>query len=224
MKESSRAHPRRGADAAASPGASAPGGEGVAAGGRPGDEVKEEGRVDETSTGPAVAPTAPPNEAPDYKDRWLRAEAELQNFRRRASREWDEGRRAAEEDVLLDMVAALDDLERALEAARTAGSAGPWIDGVALVAQRLRDGLSRRGVTVEDPLGQPFDPAFHEALQVVETADHPAGTVVSEYRRAYVLGERLVRTAQVVVARPPAADGPAAPAAPAEGSPAPEGD
>jgi molecular chaperone GrpE len=162
----------------------------------------EGGIVEETS----VAPGAPAEgAAPDYKDRWLRAEAELQNFRRRASREWEEGRRSAEEGVLLELVTALDDLERALEAARASGAQGAWIDGVALVAQRLRDGLARRGVTVEDPSGRPFDPAFHEALLEVDAPEGVApGTVVQVAHKGYRRGERALRTARVVVARAPA--------------------
>src|SRR5258706_8875579 len=108
--------------------------------------------------------SAPPAEpVPDYKDRWLRAEAELQNFRRRASREVDEGRRMAEENVLLDMVAALDDLDRALDAARSSGASGARIEGGALVGQRLRDGLARRGATVGAPVGGPFAPVSPES-------------------------------------------------------------
>jgi molecular chaperone GrpE len=162
----------------------------------------EGGIVEETTD----APVAVPEEAgPDYKDRWLRAEADLQNFRRRASREWEEGRRAAEEDVLLECVTALDDLERALEAARSSGATGAWIEGVTLVAQRLRDGLARRGVTVEDPMGRPFDPAFHEALLEVDAPEGVApGTVVQVAHKGYRRGERALRAARVVVARTPA--------------------
>lgn len=161
----------------------------------------EGGIVVEPSDAPAAAPAEP---APDYKDRWLRAEAELQNFRRRASREWEEGRRTAEESVLLEMVAALDDLDRALDAARASGASGAWSDGVMLVAQRLRDGLARRGVTVEDPQGQPFDPAFHEALLEVDPPPGAApGTVVEVVHKGYRRGPRALRPARVVVARTP---------------------
>ena len=170
---------------------------------------EEGGIMEEAPAGPAVAatePAAPPTgPSPDYRDRWLRAEAELQNFRRRASREWEEGRRVTEEGVLLEMVAALDDLDRALDAARSSGGTGALIEGVVLVAQRLRDGLARRGVTVEDPLGQPFDPAFHEALLEVDAhAGAAPGTVVQVAHKGYRRGERALRAARVVVARTPA--------------------
>jgi molecular chaperone GrpE len=149
-------------------------------------------------------PAVPLPSDPDYKDRWLRAEAELQNFRRRAGRQWEEARRGAEEAVLLEMVAALDDLERALEAARGIGAVQEWVKGVALVAQRLRGYLARQGVGIVDPLGQPFDPAFHEAL--LET-DAPPGTlpgaVVQVVQKGYRRGDRALRAARVVVARAP---------------------
>ncbi len=158
----------------------------------------EGGIVEEPPAGPAVAP-------PDYKDLWLRAEAELQNFRRRATREWEEGRRLAEESVLLEMVGALDDLERALAAAGAAGAPDAWTQGVALVIQRLHDFLARQGVTVEDPIGQPFDPAFHEALLEVDASEGVApGTVVQVALKGYRRGGRALRAARVVVGRGPA--------------------
>lgn len=139
--------------------------------------------------------------AEDFKDRWLRAEAELQNVRRRARREVEDARQSAEETVLLDLIRWLDDLERALEAARAAGAAGTWADGIALVVQKGRDALQRHGVQLVDPMGEPFDPRFHEAI--LETADTGVGpgnvsqVVLKGYRR----GDRAVRPARVVVAR-----------------------
>lgn len=176
------------------------------------DEIEEppaSGGADDPSAAaeepPAGSPAAAPDAA-DYKDRWLRAEAEFQNFRRRASREWEEGRRAAEESVLLEMVAVLDDLERALATGDPgSGPAAAWTQGVALVAQRIRDFLTRQGVAVEDPLGRPFDPAFHEALLELDApAGTAPGTVIQVIHKGYRRGARALRTARVVVARAPA--------------------
>ena len=114
-------------------------------------------------------------------------------------------RRAAEESVLLEVVAALDDLDRALESARASGAPTSWLEGVTLVAQRLHEGLARRGISVEDPVGRPFDPAFHEAmLEVDAPAGTPPGTVVQVSHKGYRRGERALRPARVVVARAPA--------------------
>ena len=158
----------------------------------------EGGVVEEPPAAPDVAPA-------DYKDQWLRAEAELQNFRRRATREWEEGRRRAEESVLLEMVGALDDLDRALLAAASAGAPETWTQGVALVTQRVRDFLARQGVTAEDPMGQLFDPAFHEALLEVDAPEGVApGTVVQVALKGYRRDGRPLRPARVVVGRSPA--------------------
>jgi molecular chaperone GrpE len=140
----------------------------------------------------------------DYKDRWLRAEAELQTFRRRARRELDDVRRTAEESVLLDLVAWLDDLERAIQAAAGGGASPGWVEGVSLVLQKGREYLERQGVTAVDPAGQPFDPAHHEAILEVDAPEGvPAGCVVQVIQRGYRRGTRSLRAARVVVARVP---------------------
>jgi len=145
---------------------------------------------------------APSGEAADYKDRWLRAEADLQNFRRRARRDADEARRSAEEAVLLDLVSWLDDLERALQSASEGGAAAAWAEGVALVLQKGRDHLQRQDVITVDPLGKPFDPTLHEAILEVEAPEGAApGSVVQVVQKGYRRGGRALRAARVVVAR-----------------------
>ncbi len=162
---------------------------------------------DDAMTAERAVPPAPAEEsAAALRDRWLRAEADLQNYRRRAQRDLEEARRAAEESVLLEVVAAIDDLERALEAIPGEGAAVAWAEGVRLVAQHLRETLARRGVTVVDPLGEPFDPSFHEALLELPAPPETApGTVVQVALKGYRRGARALRAARVVVAR--AADG-----------------
>jgi molecular chaperone GrpE len=141
-------------------------------------------------------------DAPDYKDRWLRAEAELQNTRRRAARDRDEAVRAAEDRGLVELIELLDDLERALASLAPEQAGDAWAQGVALTAQRMRDALARRGVTVVATLGQPFDPAFHEALLEVPAPKGVApGSVAQEVLRGYRRGDRALRAARVTVAR-----------------------
>ncbi len=154
---------------------------------------------------PANAPAGAP---PDYKDRWLRAEAELQNSRRRGQRERDDAVRASEDRILIDMVEVLDDLERALAAIESGAGSGAggapaaWAQGVALTAQRVRDALARRGVTPTPALGEPFDPAFHEALlEIAAPEGIRPGAVAQEVLKGYRRGERALRAARVVVAR-----------------------
>jgi len=151
--------------------------------------------------GSTVEP-APPEPAIDYKDRWLRAEADLQNYRRRAQRESEQVRRAAEEAVLLELIATVDDLERALSSAREAGAPESWTQGVALVVQRALDYLDRQGVVPVDPAGQAFDPELHEAILEMDTPSGAApGAVLQVVRKGYRRGERPLRAARVVVAR-----------------------
>ena len=139
---------------------------------------------------------------PDYKDRWLRAEAEIQNTRRRAARDRDDAVRASEERILVDMVEVLDDLERALAALPEDQAGNPWAQGVALTAQRLRDALARRGVTPIATVGEPFDPVFHEALlEVAPPEGARPGAVVQEVQKGYARDNRALRAARVVVAK-----------------------
>jgi molecular chaperone GrpE len=167
----------------------------------------------------------------DTHDRYLRAVAELENYRKRAQKERDEVLRYGNEKLLKDLFPVVDALDRALAAAATgkgegraiaeeAGSAGrrgeaegraiddPLVKGVQLVRANLEQALARHGVTSFTALGQPFDPSKHEALLTVVTADQPPGTVVAEHARGFLLNDRLARPAMVGVAKAPEA-GPA---------------
>src|SRR5262245_53129658 len=165
----------------------------------------EIGAGEEVAEGPDAAAAAPPQEPAepvDFHDRWLRAEAELQNFRRRTRRDLEEARRFAEESVMLEIIGALDDLDRALQAARGASSSESLVEGVELVGSRLREYLARQGVTVVDPSGEPFDPTVHEALLEVDAPPGVVpGHVVQVALKGYRRGSRPLRAARVVVAR-----------------------
>ncbi len=197
------------------PGTPPPAGDDVAApGGAGGDETPAievpappepagpEGLGPRASAEEAAA-VAPADDAAMLRDRWLRAEAELQNYRRRAVREREEARRGAEESVMLEIIAALDDLDRAVAAATQAGAPGPWLEGVKIVVSRLVDYLARQGVVVLDPLGLPFDPAFHEAILEAEVPGVEPGCVAQVVLKGWRRGDRALRAARVVVARAP---------------------
>jgi molecular chaperone GrpE len=161
-----------------------------------------------TPGGGAAGEAGPAAPTVDFRDRWLRSEADFQNYRRRAQRDLEEARRNSEEGVMLEVIAALDDLERAIAAAETAGSPDSWTAGVRLVANRLGEYLARQGVTAVDPLGQPFDPAFHEALLEVDApAGAVPGAVVQVIHKGYRRGPRALRAARVVVAKRESVDG-----------------
>ena len=160
-----------------------------------------EGPAETLAAGTASADRLPTAE-PDYKDRWLRAEAEVQNTRRRMLRDRDDAVRASEERILIDMIEVLDDLERALSALPQDQAANAWAQGVALTAQRLRDALARRGVTPIATVGEPFDPAFHDALLEVPAPEGSRpGAVVQEVQKGYARDSRALRAARVVVAK-----------------------
>ena len=183
--------PAGGGAGAATPGAGTPVPEVAAAGeARPGAPE---------SAGPVEAV----EDAAVLKDRWLRAEAELQNYRRRAARERDETRRSAEEGVMLEVIAALDDLDRALATVPESGSPEPWVEGVRLVAGRLAEYLGRQGVVALDPVGRPFDPVFQEAVLEMVVPGVEPGHVTQVLLKGWRRGTRALRAARVVVARAP---------------------
>jgi molecular chaperone GrpE len=148
-------------------------------------------------------------------DRYLRAVAELENYRKRAQRERDEILRYGNEKLLKDLFPVVDGLDRALAAA---AEDDPLVKGVQLVRAGLEQALGRHGVTSFSALGQPFDPGRHEALLQVVTADQPPGTVVMEHARGFLLNDRLARPAMVGVAKAPDAAQAAAGAAEEAGS------
>lgn len=142
----------------------------------------------------------------DKQDRLLRALAEADNVRRRAQRDRDEHAKYANEALLRDLIPVLDNLDRALEAARTAGNAAGVVEGVELIQRELLKVLERAGVTRYSALGQPFDPTRHEAIARAIRADVTPGTVVNEQLPGYSLHGRVLRAALVAVAAAPDED------------------
>jgi molecular chaperone GrpE len=155
---------------------------------------------------PALAPVADPvaearAEAARMKDQWVRTAADFDNYRKRARRDVDDARKAGREDLLKELLPVFDNLERAIVSAQRATEVKPVADGLAMVVKQFVDVVSRSGITKVPTVGVSFDPSIHEAIQQVETDDHPPGTVVSEIQAGYMQGERLVRAAMVVVAK-----------------------
>ncbi|HEY6105014.1 MAG TPA: nucleotide exchange factor GrpE, partial [Anaeromyxobacteraceae bacterium] len=128
--------------------------------------------------------------------RFLRAAADLENYRKRAAREREEAQKFANERLLKDLIPVLDNLERALAAAP---EGDPMAKGVKLVLRAFEEALGRHGVKGFSALGQPFDPRLHEAVMQVPSGDQPPGTVVVEHGRGFLLNDRLVRPAMVGV-------------------------
>ncbi|REK09117.1 MAG: nucleotide exchange factor GrpE [Planctomycetota bacterium] len=139
----------------------------------------------------------------DASDRVLRAQAELENYRKRARRDLENERKYAALPLLQDLLPVVDDLERAIEAAEKTPQAAGLLDGVKLVAQGLSGALARHDCKKIEALDEPFDPAFHEAISQQPVPDKPPGTVVLVAKEGYVLHDRVVRPAQVIVSKSP---------------------
>jgi molecular chaperone GrpE len=142
-------------------------------------------------------------EAGENYDRFLRQVAELENFKKRAVRERDEGIRFAKEDLVRDILPIVDNLERAVTHAKGGGNGKPLVEGVELVLKGLLDVLGKHGVQQITAVGQPFNPGKHEAMSQVESEQHQPNTVVEEHSKGYTLHDRLLRPALVSVAKTP---------------------
>jgi molecular chaperone GrpE len=140
-------------------------------------------------------------EIAELKDKYLRAMAEADNVRKRARQQAEEGARIQRENMLRELLPLVDNLERAVEAARGGGNGKSIVEGVELVLRGALDFLKAQGVMPVNAIGQPFDPNRHEAVDHVESEEHPANTVVDEHHRGYLIGERMLRPARVTVAR-----------------------
>ena len=134
----------------------------------------------------------------DYLDQLRRLAAEFDNYKKRMAREHEELRERAAERLLRDLLPVFDDLGRALSAFETAETEA-IADGVALVHRALWTLLEREGVAELDPTGDMFDPHRHEAL-LSQPADAPEGTVLEVIQKGFLLGDRVLRPARVVVA------------------------
>ncbi|HZA15140.1 MAG TPA: nucleotide exchange factor GrpE [Myxococcaceae bacterium] len=135
-------------------------------------------------------------------ERMLRAVADLDNYKKRAQKEKEEAQKFGNERLLRDFVPVMDNLDRALEHAKSNADFEGLLTGVAMTRKQFEEALGRHGVKSFSAVGQPFDPHLHEAMQQVAAADVPANHVVSELLRGYTLNERLIRAALVVVAKP----------------------
>ena len=131
------------------------------------------------------------------KDQFLRSRADFENFRKRAEREKNEYFRYAMADTLRDLLPVLDNFERALA---HEGGTSEFRTGIEMIYRQFSDVLGRMGLEIVDPMGQAFDPQFHEAVMREENDSVPANTVTDVLQKGYLLRERLLRPAMVKVA------------------------
>lgn len=145
--------------------------------------------------------------AKEHWDRLLRTTAEFDNFRKRAAREKEEAIRYANQALLERLLPVMDSFDMAVTAAQTSNTeANPSLkEGISLVLQQFKDVLKHAGLEEIEAHGKPFDPNLHEAVSQLETAEVEDGHVAQQLRKGYLLRDRLVRPATVVVARKPSA-------------------
>jgi molecular chaperone GrpE len=141
-------------------------------------------------------------ELAEIKDRYMRTQADLENYKRRAVREKQDALRFGSENLLRDLLPVIDNLHRALAHAKQGREDDPILTGVELVLRGFDEVLERHGVKVVPARGIPFDPNRHEAISHVES-EAPANTVIDEHQRGYVLHDRLLRPALVTVGKGP---------------------
>jgi molecular chaperone GrpE len=136
-------------------------------------------------------------------DKFLRERADLENYRKRVQKEKEELLKYGNESLILDILPAIDNMERALDHACEENMSA-IIEGIKLTLTMLQSALKKFGVTpVESGKGTPFNSAFHQAMNQVESAEQEPNTIVDEFQKGYLLNERLLRPALVTVATPP---------------------
>lgn len=140
--------------------------------------------------------------AAEHWSAYLRAVAELDNYRKRAAREIEGARQFGAERLAAELLPVLDSLGLALGAAAMADAA-TLLEGQQATQRLLLKAFERAGISEIDPRGQPFDPQLHEAMALQPSADQPPDTVLQVAQKGYVLNGRLLRPARVIVARAP---------------------
>lgn len=140
-------------------------------------------------------------EAEENYARLLRLAADMENLKKRQERERAELLQFANENLIKELLPVVDNLSRALDHGRQLEAPQALLEGIEMVYQGFLKALDRFGVTPLDSLGQQFDPAFHNAMMQEEAPDVPDGSVIKELQKGYLMNQRLLRPAMVVVAR-----------------------
>jgi len=151
----------------------------------------------------AESPAKAEDEIAALNDRLLRLQADFENFRKRTIREKNELFRRANESILEELLPVLDSMGLAIEGAGNHGAAPALVDGFELVSEQFLSVLGKFGLSPIDAEGQQFDPNLHEAVSHLPSDTVADGHVITQTRRGYMLGEMLLRPAQVVVSSGP---------------------
>jgi len=140
-------------------------------------------------------------ERDEYRDQFMRALADLQNYRRRAAKESEETRKYATTELVRQLLPVLDNFERSLAYLASGASPESVLEGLRAVDRQLRAVLESVRLEKIEPTGQPFDPEHHEAVALETSSEHPEGTVLEVLEPGYRMGERVIRPARVKVTK-----------------------
>jgi molecular chaperone GrpE len=165
----------------------------------------EDNTSNPSTTAQEPAPEASADQAQrqrdEYYDLLLRKQAEFDNYRKRVERERQMVSDAASASMVEELLPLMDDLERALRTEAAGEAADAYRKGVELIHRQLGDILRKRGVRPIEALGAEFDPYYHQAVSHEPAEGRPEGEVIEEFRRGYMLGDRLLRPSMVKVAK-----------------------
>jgi molecular chaperone GrpE len=135
----------------------------------------------------------------EYKDGWMRSQADFQNYRKRIERDNEMTYASMKGDIIKKVLPVLDDLERALQ--NRPSNSGAWVSGIELIQKKLLSILEAEGVQRIEAVGAAFDPNFHEAISHEPIIGVQSGHVIAVVQNGYMLGERVIRPALVRVAQ-----------------------
>ena len=161
----------------------------------------QEPRDDAGNGGELESLRAKAAERDQFLDLLQRSRAEFENYQKRAQKDREQERRFMQAAILSDLLPVMDNLERAMDAAKQAGETGPLVQGVTMVQSQFLDLLKRYGVTPIDALGKPFNPNVHQAVMQRASPHQPPNTVVQVLETGYAQPERVLRPAKVVVSK-----------------------
>jgi molecular chaperone GrpE len=160
-----------------------------------------ENQVDDSQENLAEKLKSKEQEAQENYDRLLRVSAEFDNYKKRASREMEEFRKYSNQSLIKEMLSVVDNLELAMNSANGHKTIDKGLlDGLAMTHKEIIKVFEKFNVKPISAMGQPFDPAYHEAVMQEETDEYPANTVINEMQKGYLIHDRLLRPAMVVVA------------------------
>jgi molecular chaperone GrpE len=137
----------------------------------------------------------------DIKDRYLRALADMDNYRKRMERELDSYRQYAQVEFFNNIIPVLDSFERAMDGANVDKDYEKYAKGVEMIYRQLRDALRSLGLEDFSSLGEAFDPVRHEAVAAVVNDDKPENTVIEEISKGYIVKDRVIKPAKVLVSK-----------------------